>query len=400
MLGARAADGSPQRSRVGVADGRGIVPRALSELFGALQPQLRSARASEVPTDEADAPTAHAFGSCVEIYQDHMADMLVAGGRRSLARVELHETPSAGVFTTGLTHVDLTSEAEALQMVRVAHERRSTERTNANAQSSRSHLVVMFEVSTRDAFGCTSTRKLTMVDLAGSERVAKTGAADQTLEEAKHINKSLSAFGNVIRALSDGAAFVPYRDSKLTRLLQPVLGGSAKTMIVINCSLAASDLEETVSSLHFAKRCSSIASCPVVHKRHTVESLEALVLALQQELMQMYERPPPPDPSGPDHAATAAAAVAAADALRSKCEELRAQVRIAAPRRRGGQRLAAAFADELYPFYHEHPYPHALNAMLCATACRGARRPRARRARVASATAGVGAAEEGGSGGR
>ena len=107
-----------------------------------------------------------------------------------------------------------------------------------NTESSRSHSLVQFTVQQRNTeTGSSKTGRLYLVDLAGSEKVGKTGASGQTLEEAKKINKSLSALGMVINALTDGkSSHVPYRDSKLTRILQESLGGNSRTTLIVNCS--------------------------------------------------------------------------------------------------------------------------------------------------------------------
>ena len=110
-----------------------------------------------------------------------------------------------------------------------------------NTESSRSHSLVQFTVQQRNTeTGSSKTGRLYLVDLAGSEKVGKTGASGQTLEEAKKINKSLSALGMVINALTDGkSSHVPYRDSKLTRILQESLGGNSRTTLIVNCSPCA-----------------------------------------------------------------------------------------------------------------------------------------------------------------
>lgn len=108
--------------------------------------------------------------------------------------------------------------------------------------------------------------KLYLVDLAGSEKISKTGAEGQTLEEAKMINKSLSTLGLVINKLTDDKeTHVPYRDSKLTRVLQESLGGNSRTALIINCSPARDNLDETTSTLMFGQRAGSIKNKPTVN---------------------------------------------------------------------------------------------------------------------------------------
>lgn len=110
-----------------------------------------------------------------------------------------------------------------------------------------------------------------MVDLAGSEKISKTGAAGQTLEEAKTINKSLTTLGLVINNLTDGkSTHIPYRDSKLTRVLQESLGGNAKTSLIITCSPAKYNEEETISTLKFGQRAKKIKNKAKINKEYTV----------------------------------------------------------------------------------------------------------------------------------
>ena len=112
----------------------------------------------------------------------------------------------------------------------------------------------MVNVSQTNTEGSTKAGKLNLVDLAGSEKIGKTGAKGQTLEEAKKINQSLSALGQVIKALADAKVHIPYRDSKLTRILQEALGGNSKTSLIVACSPHLDNIEETISTLQFAKR--------------------------------------------------------------------------------------------------------------------------------------------------
>ena len=125
-----------------------------------------------------------------------------------------------------------------------------------NEQSSRSHSIFLLNVDQKNLKDLsTKSGKLYLVDLAGSEKGNKTGATGQTLEEAKKINKSLSALGLVINALTDSkSSYVPYRDSKLTRILQESIGGNSKTTLIINTSPSSYNEPETVSTLRFGIR--------------------------------------------------------------------------------------------------------------------------------------------------
>ena len=130
-----------------------------------------------------------------------------------------------------------------------------------NEHSSRSHLIHMiFIEATNHVTGETRCGKLTLVDLAGSERAGKTGATGNTMKEAQSINRSLSALGNVIAALTSGAKVVPYRENLLTQLMRDCVGGNAKTLMFVNISPADYNASEGFSSLNFAQRCKKVVN--------------------------------------------------------------------------------------------------------------------------------------------
>lgn len=145
------------------------------------------------------------------------------------------------------------SEEEVFQILKTGNENRAISATDMNKESSRSHSCFILQVDQKNTVDFSSkTGKIYLVDLAGSERISKTGAAGETLTEAKNINKSLTTLGLVINALTDGkSTHVPYRDSKLTRMLQESLGGNSKTSLIITCSPSIFNKEETISTLRF-----------------------------------------------------------------------------------------------------------------------------------------------------
>jgi len=155
-----------------------------------------------------------------------------------------------------------------------------------NKVSSRSHSIVLINIGQENMeTGTKIEGKLFMVDLAGSERVGKTGATGSRLEEAKHINKSLSALGSVINALTDDKkTHIPYRDSKLTRILQESLGGNAKTTLLIACSPANDNEEETLCSLRFGQRAKLVKNKATINKQLTVEECKKIIEELQREI--------------------------------------------------------------------------------------------------------------------
>lgn len=155
-----------------------------------------------------------------------------------------------------MTESYVACEDEVYAILKIGNENRSIGVTNMNKQSSRSHSVFILQVEQKNLSDYSSkTGKIYLVDLAGSERISKTGAEGQTLTEAQNINKSLTALGGVINALTDGkSSHVPYRDSKLTRLLQESLGGNSKTSLIITASPSIFNKDETISTLKFGSR--------------------------------------------------------------------------------------------------------------------------------------------------
>ncbi|TPX48063.1 hypothetical protein SeLEV6574_g02259 [Synchytrium endobioticum] len=184
--------------------------------------------------------------SFMEIYMEKIRDLLNQKNR--------------GVYVKGLLEVFVASVAEVYQVMQQGMMSRVVASTGMNSESSRSHSIFRLQISQRNlADGSAKTGKLYLVDLAGSEQVKKSGATGQTLEEAKKINKSLSSLGVVINALTDPKAqHIPYRDSKLTRILQESLGGNSRTTLIINCSPSSLNESETLSTLRFGMRAKSI----------------------------------------------------------------------------------------------------------------------------------------------
>ena len=167
---------------------------------------------------------------------------------------------------------------------------RKTASTNMNSDSSRSHslFTIYIETAENDKEGEQRIKagKLNLVDLAGSERSSKTGAVGQTLKEGIKINLSLTALGNVISALIDGKTHhIPYRDSKLTRLLQDSLGGNTKTVMIAACSPADYNYEETLSTLRYAARAKAIKNKPKVNE----DPKDALLKSYEDEIKMLKQ---------------------------------------------------------------------------------------------------------------
>ncbi|CAL1393585.1 unnamed protein product [Linum trigynum] len=203
--------------------------------------------------------------SMVEIYMEKVRDLFDL----SKDNLVIKQNKDHEMLVSGVTEIHLSDTGEALQNLHAGIQNRAVGETQMNLASSRSHCAYIFTVqpvSTRDRG---RTGKLVLVDLAGSEKVEKTGAEGKLLEEAKTINKSLSALGNVINALtcsSSKSNHIPYRDSKLTRLLQDALGGNSRTALICCCSPSTSNSSETFSTLRFGTRAKHIKTSPTAKR--------------------------------------------------------------------------------------------------------------------------------------
>lgn len=178
--------------------------------------------------------------------------------------------------------------SELMTFMNVGNKNRSVGETLMNKDSSRSHSIFMLFIETAEKSPTGEDRyvagKLNLVDLAGSERISKTGAAGDRLKEAQKINLSLSALGNVISALVDGKTqHIPYRDSKLTRLLQDSLGGNTKTVMIANCSPADYNFDETLSTLRYASRAKFIKNKPIINE----DPKDALLKEYAEEIKRL-----------------------------------------------------------------------------------------------------------------
>jgi kinesin family protein 5 len=213
--------------------------------------------------------------SIVEIYNERIRDLLDP----KKDSLKVHEDKARGVFIGEVTESYVGCEQEIFDAMRAGHFNRSMAVTNMNEHSSRSHLVFMLTIEQKNLHDRSrKVGKLHLVDLAGSEKVAKTGASGERLDEAKNINRSLSALGNVINALTDKKyTHVPYRDSKLTRVLQESLGGNAKTSLIITCSPSNYNEQETISTLRFGQRAKKIKNVVKVNHERSAEELKLLL---------------------------------------------------------------------------------------------------------------------------
>ncbi|KAI5745698.1 hypothetical protein M8J76_013511 [Diaphorina citri] len=207
--------------------------------------------------------------SYFEIYMDKIRDLLDV----SKVNLSVHEDKNRVPFVKGATERFVGKPEEVFEVIEEGKANRHIAVTNMNEHSSRSHSVFLINVKQENLENEKKlSGKLYLVDLAGSEKVSKTGAEGTVLDEAKNINKSLSALGNVISALADGnKTHIPYRDSKLTRILQESLGGNARTTIIICCSPASFNESETKSTLDFGRRAKTIKNVVTVNEELTAE---------------------------------------------------------------------------------------------------------------------------------
>lgn len=248
---------------------KGVIPRISEQIF------------QSILTSESNIE--YTVGvSYMEIYMERIRDLL----RPDLDNLPIHEEKNKGVYVKGLSQVYVSSVDEVYQILQQGGMARAVAATNMNQESSRSHSIFLLTINQKNLeTGSAKTGQLFLVDLAGSEKVGKTGASGQTLEEAKKINKSLSALGMVINALTDGkSTHVPYRDSKLTRILQESLGGNSRTTLVINCSPSSYNDAETVSTLRFGVRAKSIKNKAKVNQELSPAELKALLRKAQTQV--------------------------------------------------------------------------------------------------------------------
>jgi len=233
---------------------KGVIPRAFDHIFGKIE-----------CTSQTNFLVRCSY---IEIYNEEIHDLIGGDVKQKL---ELKESADKGVFIKDISMHIVKSVPEIQKLMLSGSKNRSVGETAMNKDSSRSHSLFTIYVETSEADAAGNQRitlgKLNLVDLAGSERQSKTGATGDRLKEANKINLSLSALGNVISALVDGkSSHIPYRDSKLTRLLQDSLGGNTKTVMIANVSPASDNYDETLGTLRYASRAKNIKNKPKVNE--------------------------------------------------------------------------------------------------------------------------------------
>ncbi|KAH1051726.1 hypothetical protein GYH30_021557 [Glycine max] len=214
--------------------------------------------------------------SVLEVYNEQIRDLLVAGNHPGTAakRLEIRQAGEGMHHIPGLVEAHVNNMTEVWEVLQTGSNARAVSSTNANEHSSRSHCIHCVMVKGENLLNGECTRsKLWLVDLAGSERVAKTEVHGDRLKETQNINRSLSALGDVISALATKSSHIPFRNSKLTHLLQDSLGGDSKALMFVQISPNENDLSETICSLNFASRVRGIELGPARKQLDTVELL-------------------------------------------------------------------------------------------------------------------------------
>ncbi|KAF7993833.1 hypothetical protein HCN44_011102 [Aphidius gifuensis] len=264
----------------------GIIPRALSHLFD----ELRMLENQEYTVRV----------SFLELYNEELFDLLSPIDEPQTSKIRIYEDASrkGAIIIHGLEEVTVHNKNEVYKILEKGSERRKTSATLMNAQSSRSHTVFSITIhikeNTVEGEDLVKIGKLHLVDLAGSENVGRSGAVKRRAMEAGNINQSLLTLGRVITALVERAPHIPYRESKLTRLLQESLGGRTKTSIIATVSPAGINLEETLSTLDYAHRAKNITNRPEINqklsKRALLKEYTEEIERLRRDLQATRER--------------------------------------------------------------------------------------------------------------
>uniref|UniRef100_A0A8C3A0U9 Kinesin family member 21A n=1 Tax=Cyclopterus lumpus TaxID=8103 RepID=A0A8C3A0U9_CYCLU len=281
----------------------GIIPRAVHHLYKGIEQRRQAAQEQGSP-----APEFKINAQFLELYNEEVLDLFDSTrDKDQKSHIKIHEDTAGGIYTVGVTTRTVSSEAEMMQCLKLGALSRTTASTQMNVQSSRSHAIFTIHLcqvrvcasdnvvsngnSEMDEYE-TLTAKFHFVDLAGSERLKRTGATGDRAKEGISINCGLLALGNVISALGDRSkrsSHVPYRDSKLTRLLQDSLGGNSQTVMIACISPSDRDFMETLNALKYANRARNIKNKVMVNQDKASQQISVLrteIARLQIELME------------------------------------------------------------------------------------------------------------------
>uniref|UniRef100_A0A8D2L2J2 Kinesin family member 21A n=1 Tax=Varanus komodoensis TaxID=61221 RepID=A0A8D2L2J2_VARKO len=292
---------------------QGIIPRAVKHLYRCIEGKRHAAIKQGLPP-----PEFKVNAQFLELYNEEVLDLFDTtrdiDSKNKKSNIKIHEDSAGGIYTVGVTTRTVNAEAEMMQCLKLGALSRTTASTQMNVQSSRSHAIftihlcqtrvcppmdadnitdnrIISESSQLNEFE-TLTAKFHFVDLAGSERLKRTGATGERAKEGISINCGLLALGNVISALGDKSkkvTHVPYRDSKLTRLLQDSLGGNSQTVMIACVSPSDRDFMETLNTLKYANRARNIKNKVMVNQDRASQQINALrseITRLQMELME------------------------------------------------------------------------------------------------------------------
>lgn len=260
----------------GNAESPGLVPRMLREIFALIGKQSSRTMKHSVRC------------YMMELYRDDLVDLLAPRGRKGQGppALEVKKDHRGNVIVEGVTERVTPTLADLERAIADGGDRRHVAATSMNSESSRSHLIFSIIVETvNESTKQVGFGKITMCDLAGSERIKKSEVTGDQMKEAQSINKSLTALGDVIEALSKGAKHIPYRNHKLTQLMSDSIGGNAKTLMFVNCSPALSNADESNSSLSYAARAKLITNKVEKHQDNKeVARLKQVIATMSQQM--------------------------------------------------------------------------------------------------------------------
>ncbi|XP_015784967.1 kinesin-like protein KIF21A isoform X2 [Tetranychus urticae] len=293
--------------RVEKSENKGIIPRAVDHLFRGIREKQQKAKEMGIPPPEFKVNV-----QFLELYNEHIIDLLADDSGTNINQIKIHEDASGGIYTVNTCARSVSSVESTLDCLKKGSLSRTTASTNMNSQSSRSHAIFTLYIKQQRIVSLddhlklgvssdgtmpshefeTLTAKFHFVDLAGSERLKRTGATGDRAKEAVSINAGLLALGNVISALGDKrkqGCHVPYRDSKLTRLLQDSLGGNSQTLMIACISPSDRDFMETLNTLRYANRAKNIKNKVVANQDKASETINLLRKEIQQLQLELME---------------------------------------------------------------------------------------------------------------
>uniref|UniRef100_A0A8C9MNM0 Kinesin family member 27 n=1 Tax=Serinus canaria TaxID=9135 RepID=A0A8C9MNM0_SERCA len=261
-------------------DERGIIPRAIQELFHHISEHRNINFRVKV--------------SYIEVYKEELRDLLDL--ETSMKDLHIREDEKGNTVIVGAKEFQVECADEVISLLESGNAARHTGTTQMNEHSSRSHAIFTISIHQKqsaeyqNAAQDSITSKFHFVDLAGSERVAKTGNTGERFKESVQINSGLLALGNVISALGDPkrkSVHIPYRDAKITRILKDSLGGNAKTVMITCISPSSLDFDESLNSLKYANRAKNIRNKPVVNynpEKDRIDEMELEIRLLREAL--------------------------------------------------------------------------------------------------------------------